>query len=154
MFLIPALPRLIKPGVLANMKRSSVRDLLSPFTRYFESRGVPLGAVEDENFDLTQLFEVLASPIASTPPELVERLELLDLIAETQSALNFELRWALELAERSDGVFDPAIEARWRFLWENGGRKSEQRRARHSAVRCGFLRHRGEPVLSHRRQWH
>ena len=84
------LPRLIKPGVLANMNRSSVRDLLSPFTRYFESRGVPLGAVEDENFDLTRLFEVLASPIESTPPELVERLELLDLIAETQSALNFE----------------------------------------------------------------
>jgi len=33
------------------------------------------------------------------------------------------LRWALALAERSDGVFDPTIQARWRFLWENGGRK-------------------------------
>ncbi len=84
------LPRLIKPGVLTEMKRSSVRDLLSPFTPYFESRDVRLGEVEDESFDLDRLFEVLASPVESTPPELVERLELLDLTAETRSALNFE----------------------------------------------------------------
>lgn len=31
------------------------------------------------------------------------------------------LRWALELAERSDGIFDPTIQPYWRALWEAGG---------------------------------
>ena len=105
-------PRLIKPGMLAEMKRSSVRDLLSPFTLYFESRGVPLGEVDEGHFDLNRLYEVLAAPVESTPPELVERLELLDLVGETQSALNFESQYhevVDRLREADDTAADLAV---------------------------------------------
>jgi len=105
-------PRLIKPGVLANMKRSSVRDLLSPFTPYFAGRGIELSEAGSEDFDLNQLFEVLASPTESTPPELVERLDLLDLIAETQSTLSFEEEFhelVSRLREADDTAADLAV---------------------------------------------
>ena len=86
-------PRLVKSDVLARMKRSSVMSLLSPFADYFQSRDVPLDLILDEASSLERVVLVIASPTESTPPDLVERLELLDLISETQSMLNFEAEY-------------------------------------------------------------
>jgi hypothetical protein len=68
-------------------------SLLSPFADYFQSRDVPLDLILDEASSLERVALVIASPTESTPPDLVERLELLDLISETQSMLNFEAEY-------------------------------------------------------------
>ncbi len=87
-------PRLIRPDVLSRLKRSSILSLLEPHAGYFAARGAPLDLLGDEAEPLDALVSVLASPVESTPPELVERLELLDLICGPQSAIHFEDAYA------------------------------------------------------------
>lgn len=83
-------PRLVRPDVLSDLKRSSILALLSPYADYFAARGAQLDAIADEATPLDDVISVVTSPVESTPPELVERLELLHLISDTQSVLNFE----------------------------------------------------------------
>ena len=83
-------PRLIHPDVLFNLKPSSISALLSPFAGYFAARGAPLECLNTANPVLNEIASVIASPVESTPPELVERLELLDFICNPQSGINFE----------------------------------------------------------------
>ena len=82
--------RLVRPGVLSNLKPSSIHGLLSPFSAYFAGRGAPLAGITEPSPALDEVMAVLASPTESTPPELVERLELLDLIADPTSGISFE----------------------------------------------------------------
>jgi hypothetical protein len=49
-----------------------------------------LVGIADPGPALDEVVAVLASPTESTPPELVERLELLDLIADPTTGINFE----------------------------------------------------------------
>lgn len=84
------IPRIVRPGVLSNLKPSSIAALLSPFADHFAARGAPLDCLNDPEPILDHIVSVIASPIESTPPELVERLELLDLISDSQSSINFE----------------------------------------------------------------
>ncbi len=74
------LPRLVRPQVLSRLKRSSILALLHPFSGYLATRGVSLPALADENEPLAPLISVLASPTGSTPSDLIERLEMLDVI--------------------------------------------------------------------------
>ena len=83
-------PRIVRPGVLSGLKRTSILALLSPFADYFAARGAPLDKIGDDNVPLDDMVSVITSPVESTPPDLVERLELLDLISGSQSTINFE----------------------------------------------------------------
>lgn len=82
--------RLIRPAVLSNLKASSITALLAPFADYFAIRGAPLSRITLSRNGLEEVTSVLASPLESTPTELIERLELLDLIADPMSGINFE----------------------------------------------------------------
>jgi hypothetical protein len=76
--------------VLSNLKPSSITALLAPFAGYFAARGAPLARIGSSPPALDEVVSVIASPVESTPSELVERLELLDLISDPQSGINFE----------------------------------------------------------------
>lgn len=84
------IPRIVRPGVLSNLKSSSIATLLSPFADYFAARGAPLSCLEGPKPALENIVSVITSPVESTPADLVERLELLDLISDPQSGINFE----------------------------------------------------------------
>lgn len=104
--------RLVRPGVLSNLKPSSILSLLSPFSGYFAGRGAPLDAIATSPAGIEEVVAVLASPVETTPPELVERLELLDLIADPTSGINFEDAYdALvgRLLEADDSAEDLAV---------------------------------------------
>lgn len=84
------IPRIVRPGVLSYLKPSSIAALLSPFADYFASRGAPLDCLDVPKPVLDDIVSVIASPVESTPAALVERLEMLDLISDPQSGINFE----------------------------------------------------------------
>ncbi len=105
-------PRILRPDVLSGLKRTSILALLSPFADYFAARGAPLDQIGDDNVPLDDVVSVIASPVESTPPDLVERLELLDLISGTQSTINFEDGYEQlveELRDASDSPDDLAV---------------------------------------------
>jgi hypothetical protein len=87
---VTRVPRIVRPGVLSHLKPSSIAALLSPFADHFAARGAPLDCLSGPAPVLDLIVSVIASPVESTPPELVERLELLDLISDAQSSINFE----------------------------------------------------------------
>ena len=105
-------PRLLKADVIRDMKASTLRSLLSPHSIYLASRGVDLGELGAEGFDHGMLAFVLASPTEQTPPELVEKIELVDLISTSQSTLNFEAEYhevVQRLREPDVGAPDLAV---------------------------------------------
>ncbi len=105
-------PRIVRPGVLSNLKPTSVVSLLAPFAAYFSARGAPLDLIGTSNAALDDVVSVIASPVESTPSELVERLELLDLISDPQSAVNFEDGYeglVARLREADDSAEDLAV---------------------------------------------
>ena len=105
-------PRLVRPGVLSGLKRTSILMLLSPYADYFAARGAPLDEIGDDSFPLHDVVSVITSPVESTPPDLVERLELIDLISDTQSAINFEdgyQQLVAKLREDGDSTDDLAV---------------------------------------------
>jgi hypothetical protein len=83
-------PRIVRPGVLANLKPKNIVALLRPYEAYFAQREVALQDVLSDTTALESLVAVIASPTQNTPPEMVEQLELLDLISDPQSGINFE----------------------------------------------------------------
>ena len=83
-------PRLLKAGVLKDMKPATLNALLSPHAGYFRTREISIEQVAEPDFDFAALAAVLALSTEQTPPELVEHLDLLDLISDSQSSLNFE----------------------------------------------------------------
>ena len=104
--------RFAKPELLTRLKPGSIVALLERFRDYLYARGVRLPEKDDSIFDVTALSLVLATPVESTPPELVERLELLDLISETQSTLNFEEEYhqiVSRCREADDSTADLAV---------------------------------------------
>jgi hypothetical protein len=96
-------PRIVRPGVLSNLKPSSITALLSPFADYFAARGAPLDQIGSSELALEAVVSVIASPVESTPSELVERLELLDLISDPQSGVNFEDGYEALVARHLEG---------------------------------------------------
>lgn len=105
-------PRLLKAGVLKDMKPASLTALLAPHAEYFRSRGVSIEQVAEPDFDFAALAAVLAFSTEQTPPELVENLDLLDLISESQSSLNFEAEYhqiVQSLRDDTDGQADVAV---------------------------------------------
>ena len=83
-------PKLARPCVLARIKPASVLLLLEPYAEYFAARGTPLDAVLTDPEGLSAVMLTVASPCESTPAEMVERLELLDLLCDTGSCANLE----------------------------------------------------------------
>lgn len=105
-------PRLLKAHVLKDMKTASLTALLLPHAGYFRMRGVSIEQIGDPEFDFDALAAVLAYSNEGTPPLLVEHLDLLDLISESQSALNFEAEYdqtVRRLREDDDGPADMAV---------------------------------------------
>jgi hypothetical protein len=84
------IPRIVRPDVLSNLKSSSIFALLQPFESYFMQRGFALKDIFTDRSALDSLVAIIASPNPSTPPELVEQLELLDLIANPLHGISFE----------------------------------------------------------------
>jgi hypothetical protein len=56
--------------------------LLEPFAPYFAARGTPLEAISEGPDGLHSVMLTVADPNESTPPQMVERLELLDLLCD------------------------------------------------------------------------
>lgn len=79
-----------RPDVLRTMHIDNVRALLDPFSDYLVERGIKFPLCLETEFEQAQLAEVLSTHNASTPPQLVEHLELLSLVHGTQSVLVFE----------------------------------------------------------------
>ena len=105
-------PRLVRPGVLSGLKRTSILMLLSPYADYFAARGAPLDEIGDDSASRSDVVSVITSPVESTPADLVERLELIDLISGTQSAINFEdgyQQLVEKLREDGDSTDDLAV---------------------------------------------
>ena len=84
------IPRIVRPDVLSNLKSSSIFALLQPFESYFTQRGVALKDIFNDRSVRDSLVAIIASPTPTTPPELVEQLELLDLIANPLHGISFE----------------------------------------------------------------
>jgi hypothetical protein len=104
--------KLVRPDVLSELSRTSIVALLAPFADYFAARGAPLDAIADERTPIHDVMLVVATPSESTPAELVERLEMLDLISDAQSSLNFEEGHAAlveNLREEGDSTADLAV---------------------------------------------
>ena len=94
------------------MNPSNLVALLTPFSGYFGQRGIDLTHVATEGYDFGPLVAVLACPLESTPPDLVEKLEMLDLISDGQSSLNFEDEYQElvgRLVEDGDTAADIAV---------------------------------------------
>ena len=105
-------PRLLKASVLRDMKPASLTALLSPHAGYFRSREISIEQVGEPDFDFAALAAVLAFCTEQTPPELVENLDLLDLISESRSSLNFEAEYhqiVQSLRDDTDGPADVAV---------------------------------------------
>jgi hypothetical protein len=105
-------PRLLKAGVLKDMKPATLTALLAPHADYFRTRDVSIDQVAESGFDFAALAAVLAFSTEDTPPELAEHLDLLDLISESQSSLNFEAEYhqiVQSLREPDDGEADVAV---------------------------------------------
>ena len=84
-------PKFARPEVLRKLKPASLLALLSAHRDYLASRDVTLpSASADKSFDYDLLASVLMTPTESSPPELVEALEMIDLLTDAQSTLNFE----------------------------------------------------------------
>lgn len=83
-------PRLLKVEVLRKMNSANLTALLSPYSSYLRDRDIDVSQVLQDGYDFTALAAVLACPTENTPPDLVEKLEMLDLISDSQSTLNLE----------------------------------------------------------------
>src|SRR5437660_342283 len=83
-------PKFARPGLLRKLKPSSLLDLFNPYRSYLASRSFDLPDSTDAQFDIEALGLVLATPIAATPPELLEELEMLEILAEPQCLFDFE----------------------------------------------------------------
>jgi hypothetical protein len=105
-------PRLLKVDVLRKMKSANLDALLSPYSSYFRQRDIDVSRISQDGYDFTPLAAVLACPVESTPPDLVEKLEMLDLISDTQSTLNLEDEYQElvgRLIEAGDTTADIAV---------------------------------------------
>lgn len=94
------------------MNPANLVALLTPFSAYFRERDIDLTHIPDEGYDFGGLAAVLACPLETTPPDLVEKLEMLDLISDGQSTLNFEDEYQElvgRIVEEGDTAADIAV---------------------------------------------
>ncbi|TAF23820.1 MAG: hypothetical protein EAZ71_12080 [Verrucomicrobia bacterium] len=106
------IPRIVRPGVLSHLKPSSLKALLSPFADYFARRGASLDCLRAADPVLDDVVSVIATPVESTPAELVERLELLDLLSDPGCSIHFEDGYEAMVAawlEPDDSTADLAV---------------------------------------------
>lgn len=68
--------------MLKAIQPSYLLALLEPHQAYFKGRGVELGAVNGHELDYEGLRDVLMSPDANVPPELVDDLYYVDEMAD------------------------------------------------------------------------
>lgn len=140
--------RIARLGNLQRMKASAFRAFFEPHRDYLHSRGVQLPA-DIENHDFERLSFVMTNPDLGTPPDFVEELELLDLIAGPQSVFQFERDYA-EVVERVREEDDSAVDLAVKILRaapEIAWREFDRR-----ALQCGrsfsaFVAARELPVL-------
>lgn len=80
-----------RPEMLQRMKVSSLHQLFEPFETYLKSRGIVFPISFDNEINKVMLAQVLASHRCDTPPELVEQLELVALLASSSTVQQLEL---------------------------------------------------------------
>lgn len=105
-------PRLARPCVLSRIKPSSVRLLFEPYVNYFAARGTPLDAIGTNPEALHAVMLTATSPCESTPAEMVDRLELLELLCDPGSGASFEDGYedlVSRIREPDDGPEDIAV---------------------------------------------
>lgn len=101
-----------RPDVLRKMNAATVRALLEPFEDYLSTQGIVFPIELETEFHQNKLASALSVHTAETPPELVERLEMIALLHGTQSTLKFEEDYAELLAEcrgENDSPADVAV---------------------------------------------
>ncbi len=79
-----------RPNVLKKIKTENLIALLQPHRDYLAARGFAWPQSEKEPLNVEKLAHVLASPHLTTPPELVDSLELIDVLADEQQYFDFE----------------------------------------------------------------
>lgn len=105
-------PKFARPEVLRKLKPASLIALLQAHRDYLATRDITLPANNAETLDYEQLASVLLAPTESSPPDLVETLEMIDLLTEAQSSLNFEEgfeRLVREVRASDDSAADLAV---------------------------------------------
>ncbi len=104
-------PKFSRPNVLKKVKAEHLLALLAPHREYLASRGFawpPTG----QPIEYDQLADVLAVTNAATPPELVDQLHLVDLLADDQQTFDFESEYAAlvrKLQKPDDSPADVAL---------------------------------------------
>jgi len=94
------------------LKPSCVLAFFAPYPEYLAKRGIALPPDLDESFEFAPLGLVLASHRSDTPPQLVEDLELLAMLANSQSTFHFEEECQViikKLLEPDDSPADLAV---------------------------------------------
>lgn len=103
-------PKFARPGLLRKLKPSSLLDLFNPYRSYLTSRAFDLPTSNEATFDIEGLGLVLATSIETTPAQMLEELEMLEILSERQSLFDFEDHHC-ELVKRlrTDGDSDADI---------------------------------------------
>ena len=86
-------PKFSRPNVLRKIKAEQLLALLAPHREYLASRGF-VWPQAGQPIEYDQLAGVLAATNAATPPELVDQLHLVDLLADDQQSFDFESEYA------------------------------------------------------------
>ncbi len=79
-----------RPNVLKKLKTENLLALLQPYRRYLAERGFEWPQSGKETLNVDKLAQVLALPHLTTPPELVDSLELIDVLSDEQQYFDFE----------------------------------------------------------------
>ena len=101
-----------RPNVLKKVKPANLLAVLKPFRGYLTERGFVWPKSDKEPIDYGNLAKVLTSPRPDTPPELVDNLELIDILADDQQLFEFEGDYhalVSELQEPEDTAADIAL---------------------------------------------
>jgi hypothetical protein len=103
-------PKFARPELLRKLKPSSLLDLFNPYRPYLASRDFDLPISHEAKFDIEGLGLVLATSIETTPAQMLEELEMLEILSDGQSLFDFEDHHC-ELVKRlrTDGDSDAAI---------------------------------------------
>ena len=100
-----------RPSVLKKIKAEHLLALLAPHRDYLASRGFAWPQT-GQPIEYDQLAGVLAVTNAATPPELVDQLHLVDLLADDQQSFDFESDYAAlvrKLQKPDDSPADVAL---------------------------------------------
>lgn len=110
-------PKLSRPNVLKKVKAEHLLALLAPHRDYLAARDF-MWPQDGQPIEYDQLAGVLAATDAATPPELVDQLYLVDLLADDQQSFDFESEYAA-LVRKLQGPDDSPADVALKILLDS-----------------------------------